>query len=642
MEALMKEIADAEESSISGSGSVVIRDGDDDDIKTDDDKQMNNNKVNKPVGVIGVHRILSHNSAGSNDNLSHSNRDEDDQFEQNSPGNVAMEALMKEIADAEENSRSRSGSVVIRDEDSISSYSDHFDVVAMQHTQTNDDADGNNGLNKMWSHFVQFTESMDRPIDAPLAFNVPDKTSSYVELRDMLQALPTKLSNTILREQQTNPTDNIKDIILQRGCWPMISYADNRIQTINTVWSFDDVLTKLERYLKPEKNKSNVLQKMNKPGFQLLRSLDAENTTGFRLHQITATVRKRNESKHGITSLNLRVGRLWNMDISIKHNLISDSMDFFLSLHTPSTMLLLGPNSAKKAALCREICKQLSVPPINMRTALVDTRTTVAGFAAAPIEIGQTCRFAVNNILNQYRKIDETRLIYPQVVVVDEVVTSDDIESIGVLQSEGISVVVGTNMRSLEALLAHPLYSQLLPPQNRLPPSNQYSSMSPHLLILEISNSCNDVKMYKNIPAAIKAITRFSQPECLLYPLKWKNIADKIEKQQQEMKYPVEQLEPSKSMNETQTQTIDDRDYDMLVKMDQKQLYNALLPQQFLFDSLMKIYSNETQSYIDVAAILTEHHLYFVSAQNYQIWQEFQFRTKIEQLVKDNQGIDKE
>ena len=58
--------------------------------------------------------------------------------------------------------------------------------------------------------------------------------------------------------------------------------------------------------------------------------------------------------------------------------------------------------------------------------------------------------------------------------MVDEVLSSEDIESIGKLQSEGISVIVGTNMHSLEALLGNPLYSQLLPPQDRLISPSDY------------------------------------------------------------------------------------------------------------------------------------------------------------------------
>eukprot|EP01084_Bolivina_argentea_P241735 405718_1 len=49
-----------------------------------------------------------------------------------------------------------------------------------------------------------------------------------------------------------------------------------------------------------------------------------------------------------------------------------------------------------------------------------------------------------------------------------------------------------------------------------------------------------------------------------------------------------------------------------------------------LFDSLMKVYSTRSQSYIHIAAICTKTHLYFTSPLNYQIWKEFKDRTKIE------------
>jgi len=526
---------------------------------------------------------------------------------QDSQGNVAMEALMKEIEAAEDMSRSRSGSVVIKtddeydsdelekmtgapigvvspepdqideddeDEDDGQGAEDQFDGDALamqehlaamtkQHTQaiiaTHGAENGSNELNKMWSQFVQFKKEMDRPSDAPLAFTVPDKARPFVELRDMLETLPFDLSVAILREQQMNPFDRIKDVTLQRGCWPMVRFVkNNRVTTINKVFvRFDDILRRLELYLKNERDSTSKpqlsqihLDMMNgtsentktqkaikipekPPGRQLLGSLDPQKTTGFRLHQITSIVRQRNEARDTITALNLRVGRLWNMDVSMEQHLVEDALDFFQSLESPSTMLLLGPNGAEKCALVREISKSLSSAPINMRTALVDTRSTVGGFTKSPIETGQSVRFYVNSVTNQKNQILATRSIYPQVVVVDEVLSEDDIEAIGKLQSEGISVVIGTNMHSLEALLGHPVYSQLLPPQDRLVsphslPINAmsggsygYSAMSPHLLILEMSFDGTEVKMYKNIPAAVKAIKRFSQPEYKTYSLKW-------------------------------------------------------------------------------------------------------------------------
>ena len=66
-------------------------------------------------------------------------------------------------------------------------------------------------------------------------------------------------------------------------------------------------------------------------------------------------------------------------------------------------MLLLGPIQQKEC-LCRELTKQLSSSPISMRTALVDTRSTVGGFTKSPIETGQCVRFYVNACKEQHHK----------------------------------------------------------------------------------------------------------------------------------------------------------------------------------------------------------------------------------------------
>merc|ERR1719229_1431280 len=206
-------------------------------------------------------------------------------------------------------------------DDDDDQFEDNADAMAMQqqllqmtkrHTQAILDThggDGSNELNKMWSQFVQFKKEMDRPSDAPLAFTVPDKARPFVELRDMLETLPFDLSVAILREQQMNPYDRIKDVTLQRGCWPMVRFVkNNRVTTINKVFvRFDDILRRLELYLKNERDSSKPqlsqihLDMMNgtsentktqkaaaikvpekPPGRQLLGSLDPQKTTGFR------------------------------------------------------------------------------------------------------------------------------------------------------------------------------------------------------------------------------------------------------------------------------------------------------------------------------------------------------------------------
>ena len=63
----------------------------------------------------------------------------------------------------------------------------------------------------------------------------------------------------------------------------------------------------------------------------------------------------------------------------------------------------------------------------------------VADFTKSPIETGQSIRFSVSSTKNQKSQIAATRSIYSQQV--EEVLSVGDTESIGKLQSEGISVV---------------------------------------------------------------------------------------------------------------------------------------------------------------------------------------------------------
>lgn len=269
-------------------------------------------------------------------------------------------------------------------------------------------------------------------------------------------------------------------------------------------------------------------------GNELLASFDPQHTTGFRLHMITGIIRQRNEAKHEITALNLRVGRLFSVSES-SFEMLQNAVDFYQSLDKPSLMLVLGPNTAEKSALIREISR-MTANNYNIRTALVDTRSTVGGYTNSPLECGQAVRYYVNSITHQHNVIDETRSIYPQCVIVDEVLSEDDINALQKLQSEGISVVCGTNMATLPALMSHAVFSSLLPPQDRASGyhkqskhrhdghgSSTISFMSAHLVILELNYTATTLRVYKNVPAACKAVTKGLSPPCDTYPIDWRS-----------------------------------------------------------------------------------------------------------------------
>ena len=375
---------------------------------------------------------------------------------------------------------------------------------------------GSDGVGQMWTRFIAFKQSMKRPPSAARAYKVEDHAFGYIALRDMLDALPSSLAKSIFMEQQSHPSSRIRDVLIQRGCWPIVRFSDDRHVAVTQSVEFNDLLLCIQQYLKLKK------------GRRLLGVLDPQHTTGYRLHQITAVIRNRNEAQRAITALNFRVGRMWTP----KLNIIHEAIDFWSNLDKPASMLFLGPNTAEKAALCRVVTRIVSE---RARTALVDTRCTVGGYMNAPCECGTAVRFYVNSIDKQPNVIDQTREIYPQVVVVDEVMNEEGIYELSKLQSEGISVIAGTNIATLKALLVHPIFSKLLPSQHQLIGHDKIkkknvrvleSIMSPHLLVLELNHNASKLRVYKNIPAAVKSIKHQLNPQCEIVNLEWGQFGD--------------------------------------------------------------------------------------------------------------------
>eukprot|EP01084_Bolivina_argentea_P045138 83082_1 len=81
--------------------------------------------------------------------------------------------------------------------------------------------------------------------------------------------------------------------------------------------------------------------------------------------------------------------------------------------------------------------------------------------------------------------------------------------------------------------------------------------------------------------------------------------------------------------------------FDRLQCIDESQLFDSLMKEPILFDSLLRVYSVDQNQYIDVAGILSKQCLYFISAINYQTWIELKERTNIDQLIAYDTIINK-
>eukprot|EP01084_Bolivina_argentea_P259257 437398_1 len=60
-----------------------------------------------------------------------------------------------------------------------------------------------------------------------------------------------------------------------------------------------------------------------------------------------------------------------------------------------------------------------------------------------------------------------------------------------------------------------------------------------------------------------------------------------------------------------------------------------ILNEEIVYSSLIKTYKPTTETYIDVACILTPKQLYFASAMNYKIWAQLRDRTKINEIINE-------
>ncbi|ETO33934.1 hypothetical protein RFI_03163 [Reticulomyxa filosa] len=365
--------------------------------------------------------------------------------------------------------------------------------------------------NEIWSQLLSYKHTLEPSFHSSVESRLSRTVQGFPALRDLLSAFPSELACSIFKEQLQCPHDHIRDITLQRGCQPVLRFSANHFVTISQHIDLDQFIQCFQKYMQIYDER------------QLLSIFEDNGVAGYRLHQVTGVIRGSNEpeSVRTLTALNFRVGRLWTPKLEVIHNAI----DFWANLEKSASILVLGPNTAEKAAIMRELTRVASQ---HFRTALVDTRSTIGGFDDYPVGCGLAMRFLVRkgSVDHQHQIIDQTRSISPQVVVVGETINEDDIGVLSKLQREGIRVIVGTNVHSLSTLLRDETFNPLLPVA--VPMEGGLSTLhfshtllSPHLLVLELNATASKVRMYKDIPDAVRQVRQNIQPKCDTFVLKW-------------------------------------------------------------------------------------------------------------------------
>ena len=129
------------------------------------------------------------------------------------------------------------------------------------------------GIQSMIQGFTTGKNAMEKPPNTPSPFPISDSSKPFIELRDLIDCLPFDLAKAVLREQEMNSNDRIRDILIQRGCWPSVRFTGNRCAKIAVNAKkhvpFESILERVESYLSVK----------GRGG--LLGILDPQKTTGF-------------------------------------------------------------------------------------------------------------------------------------------------------------------------------------------------------------------------------------------------------------------------------------------------------------------------------------------------------------------------
>jgi len=177
-----------------------------------------------------------------------------------------------------------------------------------------------------------------------------------------------------------------------------------------------------------------------------------------RLHRISAMKSRSGE----IVGLTYRVGRSVEGVSYMIQDVLAKVAGY--GSEKPSSVLFLGRPGVGKTTVLRDISRLLAGEQFKRRVVVVDTSNEIAGDGDTPHPcIGRARRVQIPHRDHQHAILIETVQNHnPQVIIVDEIGTSQEVEAVRTITQRGVSMVGTAHGEDLHTLLKNPTLRGLI------------------------------------------------------------------------------------------------------------------------------------------------------------------------------------